>query len=78
MPDIKSRQAIISLPVLRVHDHADLAAGLSSGNSGGIIQAASVCVVRPQTQTSTKAAIHVHKHAVVIIDTGSEENSGAA
>src|SRR5207247_2847043 len=75
IPDIESGQPVISLPVLRVHDHADLSAGLSSGNRGRIIEAASVCVVGPQSQSIAKAAIHVHKDTIVIVDAGSKENS---
>src|SRR5439155_2036928 len=78
MPDVKSGQAVISLPVIGVHHHSVLAAGLTSGNRGGVIQAASESVVGPQTQTRPKAAIHVHKPAVEVIDAGRKENSGAA
>src|SRR5437867_13328444 len=78
MPDIKSGQAVVSLAVVRVHDDADLSAGLSSSNRGGIIQAASVCVVGPQSQSIAKAAIHVHKDTIVIVDARRKENPRAA
>src|SRR5437867_167627 len=78
MPDVKSGQAVISLPVLRVHDHTDLSAGLSSGNRGGIIQTASVGVVGPQAQAGAKAAIHIYKATVEMIDAGSKEDSSTA
>src|SRR5207247_6683374 len=45
---------------------------------GGVIQTAAECVVGPESQTSAKAAIHVHKAAIEIIDAGSKENSRTA
>src|SRR5207245_1372515 len=78
MPDVKSGQAVIALAVVRVHDDADLSAGLRSGNRGGIIQAASECVVGPQSHSIAKAAIHVHKATVEIVDAGGKENTRTA
>src|SRR5207248_9040869 len=45
---------------------------------GGIVEAASVCVVGPQSQPIAEASIHVHKDTVVIVNAGGEENSGTA
>src|SRR5207302_8942576 len=78
MPDIESGQAVISLAVVRVHDDADLSAGLRSGNRGGIIEAASECVVGPQSQSIAKAPIHVYKATVEIVDAGRKENTRTA
>src|SRR5882672_143228 len=78
MPDIKSGQAVVSLAIVRVHDDTDLSAGLRSGNRGGIIQAASVCIVGSQSQSIAKAAIHVNKATVEIVDAGRKENTRTA
>src|SRR5207247_11288943 len=75
VPDIKSRQAVIPPSVVCVHDHANLSAGLSSGNCGLVIEASSKCVVASQTESIAKPAIHVHENTVVIIHAGFEENS---
>src|SRR5205823_12559332 len=78
VPDIKSRQAVIPPSVVCVHDHANLSAGLSSGNCGLVIEASSKCVVASQTESIAKPAIHVHENTVVIVDAGCEENSCTA
>ena len=45
VPDIKRGMAVVAPAVFRVHDDADLAAGLTSGNGGLVIQTLSECVV---------------------------------
>src|ERR1043165_1923574 len=78
MADIESRQAVIPPPVFRVHDDANLSTSLTSGNGGGIVEAAPKRVVGPQSQSTAETPIQIHEGAVVIVDAGSKEKSCSA